>query len=76
MTHDEDPIITTPLFWDCNCEDEFIRSAEEDQCYACGATRENSPDSRIEEVILFHIEWKLDEDLYQQVLKSVDSIPY
>jgi hypothetical protein len=44
-------IKTTPAYWDCECKDFYIRPARQDKCGACGAIREEQPDSRPEEVI-------------------------
>jgi hypothetical protein len=41
---------TTPLFWDCECEDGYIRTCLEEDCPLCGVTREDSPDARVDEV--------------------------
>ena len=46
-----DAFYTTPLFWDCECEENYIRSLTEENCFACGATREEAPDARVNEVI-------------------------
>jgi hypothetical protein len=45
------PVITTPLFWDCNCDDNYIRPTGAVDCLFCGAQRDESPDSRLNEVI-------------------------
>jgi hypothetical protein len=43
---------TTPLFWDCSCNVHYIHDAEKDaDCKFCGDTRENAPDSRVDEVV-------------------------
>jgi hypothetical protein len=51
MKNNYPPVITTPLFWDCDCDDNFIRTASEADCLFCGAKRDESPDSRLNEVI-------------------------
>ena len=45
-------IRTTPKYWDCECKDMYIRSATQSACGACGAVREEQPDSRVEEVVV------------------------
>lgn len=45
-------IHTTPDYWDCECETNYIHSKSETVCDKCGATREESPDARVEEVFL------------------------
>ena len=46
-------IIKTPLFWDCKCEEEYIHPAYESICYRCHFQREESPDSRVHEVVKY-----------------------
>ena len=46
-----DAFYTTPLFWDCECEENYIHSCTEETCPACGTTREEAPDARVNEVI-------------------------
>ena len=43
----------TPLFWDCECEDDYIHSASEELCYACNMARGESPDSRVVDVLKY-----------------------
>jgi hypothetical protein len=43
---------TTALFWDCECMGGcFVHPFTETRCDTCGAEREESPDSRIEEIL-------------------------
>jgi hypothetical protein len=42
---------TTPLFWDCECMEDYIHPASESRCLRCGAARDESPDSRVREVL-------------------------
>lgn len=42
---------TTPEFWDCECESNYIHPAAEGACKACGSHRDESPDARVDEVI-------------------------
>lgn len=46
-----DTFFTTPLFWDCECEEGYIRACLEEDCPLCGVTREDSPDARVDEVL-------------------------
>ena len=46
-----DMFYTTPLFWDCECEENYIHSCTEETCLACGATNKEAPTSRVNEVI-------------------------
>lgn len=44
-------LMLTDLFWDCECPENYIHPAFEDECSQCGALQENQPDSRMSEVI-------------------------
>ena len=43
-------INTTNKYWDCECEHHYINPSSLDECKICGAKRESSPDSRVDEV--------------------------
>jgi hypothetical protein len=43
----------TPLFWDCECVEEYIHPASDAFCYRCTAKRGESPDSRVTEIIKY-----------------------
>ncbi|MBI1793442.1 MAG: hypothetical protein HYR70_04540 [Chloroflexi bacterium] len=43
-------IFTTPLFWDCECERDYIHACLEEACPVCKAAQEESPDARVDEV--------------------------
>ena len=46
----EDDGETTPEFWDCECDTDYIRSKTVPICDTCGATSEEQPDSRLYEL--------------------------
>ena len=46
-----DIFYTTPLFWDCECEERYIRTCLEEDCPVCKVTQEESPDARVDEVL-------------------------
>ena len=46
-----DKFYTTPLFWDCECERDYIHSCLEEDCPVCGVTQEEAPDARVDEVL-------------------------
>ena len=48
-----DIFYTTSLFWDCECEEEYIQPAFQDYCLLCGSSREDQPDARVDEVLKF-----------------------
>lgn len=45
-------IETTEKYWDCECENNFIRPKTQTQCNVCGAIAEEQPDSIINEVLM------------------------
>lgn len=46
-----DKFFTTPLFWDCECERNYIHACIEDVCPVCKVTQEESPNARVDEVL-------------------------
>lgn len=42
---------TTPLFWECECDSDYIHPRFEDECPICGSRRESSPDARVGTVL-------------------------
>ena len=44
-------LILTSLFWDCECDQNFMRPASEASCSRCRARRDEQPDSRLDEVL-------------------------
>lgn len=42
---------TTPLFWDCDCKNNYIHSKQIRVCPICGAHEDERPDSIISEVV-------------------------
>ena len=54
-----DYFITTDLFWDCDCEQRYIRPADMPTCENCGADQDECPPSRINEIWYFgiHVDW-------------------
>ncbi len=50
---------TTPLYWDCECEKNYIhrkdsRPQEQQFCERCGMSASDCPDSRVTEVRRMH----------------------
>ena len=43
--------ITTHLYWDCECEDDYIRASGSGPCPRCGCEQDEMPDSRINEML-------------------------
>jgi len=43
---------TSKGYWDCNCEKNYIHANNERKCKVCGALRDESPNSRYDEVML------------------------
>ncbi len=49
-TNDTTPVIQSPNYWDCECENDYIHSKIETVCEKCGADQTEQPDSRVDEV--------------------------
>ena len=46
-----DIFYTTPLFWDCECEEDYIRAFLDEDCPVCKVTQAESPNARVDEVL-------------------------
>ena len=46
-------ISTTPDYWDCECERDYIHSKQVLICPACRTTPDEQPDSQVNEVVEF-----------------------
>ena len=44
-------IETTDKYWDCECEHNYIHPKSQKHCDICGMDEEDSPDSRVDEVL-------------------------
>ena len=42
--------MTTSLYWDCECQRNYIRPRDMNMCENCGAFKDESPDSRVSEL--------------------------
>ena len=51
-TWDYPPVITTDLYWDCECLTDYINPQQLSDCKVCGAERDDQPQSRVNEVEL------------------------
>lgn len=49
----EGEITTTPLFWDCECKENFIHPNTDFMCLECMCVQDEQPESRVEEVIRY-----------------------
>jgi len=47
---DNQGCMTTPAFWDCACQENYIHPRNESWCSRCGAKQEDRPDARLNEV--------------------------
>jgi len=54
---------TTALFWECECEEDYLHTFTQPECPACEAKRDESPDARLAEVLRCGA--KLDEELVE-----------
>lgn len=72
---------TTPLFWDCECETDYIHPASHETCPACTAVRQDCPDARLDEVLKYGSRWPVEltallEALAEQVVPNLTAIPF
>jgi len=67
-----DTFYTTALFWDCECDDNYIFPIYLPMCGQCASRREDQPNARVEEV-LRHRDY-LPDELVQVVEMLVDKI--
>lgn len=44
-------VTTTPDYWDCGCDRDYVHSKSVGSCPACGAVSAEQPDSRLSEVL-------------------------
>lgn len=51
--YDHGDIITSPDFWDCGCQRDYIHPRKERKCKVCGARRDEQPESRLGEVLAY-----------------------
>ena len=51
--------MTSHLYWDCDCPQNYIRPRSMNMCEDCGALKDDSPDSRLSEIRAagIHIPW-------------------
>lgn len=54
--------ITTKYFWDCECEEDYIKPKTRRHCEKCKSYEVEQPDSRIDEVIEFLKQEQLTKD--------------
>lgn len=55
IVHD-DEIYTTSLFWDCECQWDYIHPVTKTCCEKCNAISGEQSNSRINEVVLYAID--------------------
>ncbi len=67
-----DKFYTTPLFWDCECEEDYIHTCLEEACPVCKATQEESPNARVDEV--FRYSRELNDKLIAALEVICDSV--
>ena len=51
--------ITSNLYWECECQPDFVRPRDMLSCEECGQMREDAPDARIADIKAqgIHIDW-------------------
>ena len=50
---------TNPNFWDCECEHDYIHPKSEQYCSICDSWEDEQPDSRENELELYHLKYEL-----------------
>jgi hypothetical protein len=65
---------TTPLFWACRCEEEYIHPASQEACYACNCRRETADDAKVDDVLHFACEYHLPIELVRVVECAAETI--
>ena len=68
-----DTFYTTSLFWDCECDGDYIFPIYLSACGLCGSRRDDQPNARVEEVLLKHRSY-LPNELVQVVEALADKI--
>ena len=45
--------ITTPNYWECECEDKYIHDKDDaTMCFKCNSNEDDSPDARLHDVLV------------------------
>jgi hypothetical protein len=44
-------LLTTPDYWDCECDENYIHFHQAERCPRCGAERDSQPDARVFELL-------------------------
>jgi len=65
---------TTPLFWDCDCEENYIHPASEAVCFACNTRRENACDARMSEIFLHAFAFSLPSALVNTLAAAAEEV--
>jgi hypothetical protein len=68
------PFYTTLLFWDCECEEQYIHPVTQDVCFACNSHREESPDAHVNEVFRHAYEFNLPLILVNAVVEAANAV--
>lgn len=48
--------VTSPDYWDCGCDENYIQPSDQRYCIWCGAFRDDQPDSRQDEIDKMELE--------------------
>jgi hypothetical protein len=66
--------ITKDKYWDCNCEENYIKGKEIFTCDVCRAVQEDQPDSIQTEVDAMLYKKAHASTLFQDAIKSLDAV--
>ena len=69
--------MTTMLFWDCECREDYIHPRDMLMCEKCGYFKDECPDSRINEIRAagIHLPWAAPEFAYSLDAHNCYALP-
>lgn len=83
VTYTPDGYYRSPLFWACNCPDDYVHPQEEDMCPVCGYTREGAPRASFRDIVKYvtreNVRYTPSVGLMRELLTVIDdtlSIPF
>ena len=65
---------TTPLFWVCKCEEEYIHPASQEACFACNCRRETAEEAEVKDVLLHAYNFHLPIELVRVVESAAETV--
>lgn len=76
-----DAFYTTALFWDCECEEDFIHPVTQEECFLYKTRREDQPNARVDEVLNHSSRLSFDltqvvEVLAEKICPHLNAVPF